>query len=320
MALPEVVFDAKKIKLDCILDHTEELGYRYPNFSCPKIEEVYGELKFRQKPEGRPLTYASYVMSIDGKIAFQDNEVGPLIAKNNALDPVGAFADFWILNMLRGNCDGIIIGAGTLIKEPDYSGSAYDRDIIEARLNAGKPIAPWTVVVTRSGKNIPFTNPVFSYEEIPVLIATSPAGYLNLKKEITKDFFLLPTAKNETDYRIIEDLLKDNPGKIAVTITGSGSMTDANELLKILSAMGMEKVLVESPAYCHQLMTESLLDEIFIDTSCVFVGGQATSIGSDKKSFTSVNHPHAEIISMHLHASHFFYTRYALRYGIKTNE
>lgn len=317
MALPEVVFEAEEIKLDRILDHTEELGYKYPGFQCSKIQEVYGDLKFREKPKGRPLTYASYVMSVDGKIAFEDNEIGPLIAKNNYLDPVGAFADFWILNMLRGNCDAIIIGSGTLIKEPDYSGSAYDRDIIDARVSAGKPIAPLTVVVTRSGKNIPFNNPVFQCEEVPVLIATSPTGYLNLKKELKKDYFLLPTAKNESDQEIIKEVLKENPDKIGVTITGSGSDTDTRELLKILAAMGIEKVLIESPAYCHQLMQDGLLDEIFIDTSCIFVGGQATGIGSDKASFSSANHPHAEIVSMHLHGPNFFYTRYGLKYDVK---
>ena len=316
MALPEVVFDAEKIRLERILDHTERLGYRQASFPCEKIEEVYGELRFREKPEGRPTTYASYVMSIDGKIAFEDDEVGPLIAKNNYLDPVGAFADFWILNMLRGNCDGIIIGSGTLIKEPEYSGSAYDRDIIDARLAAGKPIAPWTVVVTRSGRNIPFGNPVFQCEEVPVLICTSPSGYLNLKKEINKEFFLLPTAKNGTDLQIIKELLKENEGKVAVAITGTGSETDARELMKILDAMGMEKVLVESPAYCHQLMQEGLLDELFIDTSCILVGGTATSIGSDKDSFPSTAHPHAEIVSMHLHNANFIYTRYGLRYDV----
>ena len=41
-------------------------------------------------------------MSVDGKIAYEDDEVGPLIAKKNLLDAGGASADFWILNLLHG--------------------------------------------------------------------------------------------------------------------------------------------------------------------------------------------------------------------------
>lgn len=88
-------------------------------------------------------------------------------------------------------------------------------------------------------------------------------------------------------------------------------------MLKVLRAMGMEKVLVESPTYCHHMMREGLLDEIFINTSCIFVGGQATGIGTSSKSFPSTDHPHSEIVTMHMHSPHFIYTRYKMLYGIK---
>lgn len=260
---------------------------------------------------------ASYVMSVDGKIAFEDNEVGPMIAKTNHLDKDGATADFWVLNLLRANCDGIIIGSGTMIKEPDYSGSAYDPDLLQARIDNGKSVAPWTVIVTTTGKNIPFGNPVFSQEEIPMLVATSEEGIKNLKQEITKEYYELPLVKTEEDKKKIKELIAENEGKIAVLVTGEGKNTDAAEMLKVLRAMGMEKVLVESPTYCHHMMREGLLDEIFINTSCIFVGGQATGIGTSSKSFPSTDHPHSEIVTMHMHSPHFIYTRYKMLYGIK---
>lgn len=257
------------------------------------------------------------VMSVDGKIAFEDNEVGPMIAKTNHLDKDGATADFWVLNLLRANCDGIIIGSGTMIKEPDYSGSAYDPDLLQARIDNGKSVAPWTVIVTTTGKNIPFGNPVFSQEEIPMLVATSEEGIKNLKQEITKEYYELPLVKTEEDKKKIKELIAENEGKIAVLVTGEGKNTDAAEMLKVLRAMGMEKVLVESPTYCHHMMREGLLDEIFINTSCIFVGGQATGIGTSSKSFPSTDHPHSEIVTMHMHSPHFIYTRYKMLYGIK---
>ncbi len=319
MTLPKVVFDSKEIQLKCIYSNTEKLGYDNSGLKCSKVEEVYGPLKFGQVPSNRPITYASYVMSIDGKIAFEDDEVGPLIARNNYMDPSGALADFWMLSMLRGNCDGIIIGSGTLTKEPGYSGSTYDSDLIEARIKAGKSIAPWTVIVTKTGMGIPFRNPVFQCEEVPILIVTSLNGLQNLKKEINREYFVISPINNEEDIEKLKELVRDNVGKIGVLVTGDGMETDPEEMFQVLRAMGMEKVLVESPTYCHYLMEKGLLDEAFINTSCIFVGGSATSIGSQSKAFTSEEHPHSEIVSIHMHSPHFVYTRYRLIYNGKSN-
>ena len=253
MAIPQVEFNTDEIRLHRIFDNTEKMGYVNPGLKSAKVDDIYGELMFGEISEDRPLTYASYVMSVDGKIAYEDDEVGPLIAKKNLLDAGGASADFWILNLLRANCDGIIIGSGTLIKEPTYSGSAYDPDLLEARIQNGKPLAPWTVIVTTTGKKIPFGNPVFESEEVPVIVATSPEGVENLKKEITKEYYMLPKVEGEESVKEIQRLVEENQGKIAVAVTGEGSNTDSEELLKILRAMGMEKVLIESPTYCHHL-------------------------------------------------------------------
>ncbi len=317
MALQKIDFDANKIKLTPIISNTEKLGYSAEAFKCEKVEQVYGKLLFGEKPAGRPMTYASYVMSVDGKIAFEDNKEGPLVAKNNLLDPDGAFADFWMLNMLRGYCDGIIIGAGTLINEPEYSGSAYDSDIINARLEAGKEPAPWTIVITTSGKNIPYHNPVFKCKEVPILIATSPNGLANVKNEINRPYCVLDKPKSAGSEVAFKKALNENKGKIFVLVTGSGGETNAFELFTVLHIMGMERVLVESPAYCHHLMQQKLLDEIFITVSSVFVCGQAVGIGTNNKAFLSTDHPHCEIVSVHTHTSHFMYTRYRMIYGLK---
>lgn len=320
MDIHKITYDSKEIGLKCIFDNTESLGYKNNGLKCKKVEDIYGSLKFGELPESRPIAYASYVMSVDGKIAFEDDEVGPLIAKNNYLDPKGATADFWVLSMLRGNCDGIVIGSGTLIKEPTFSGGVYDPDLEDARIKEGKAIAPWTVVVTRTGKNIPYENPLFQSGEVPILIVTSPDGFKELKLEIPKEYFMISSIKDGADKKEIKKLVDDNKGKIGVLITGKGEETDPLEMLEVLRAMGMEKVLIESPTYCHYLMKNGLLDEIFINTSCVFVGGRATSIGSFSKSFTSKVHPHSEIVSIHMHSPHFIYTRYKLIYDAKPSK
>lgn len=320
MDIHEVTYDSSELQLKCIFDSTENLGYKNNGLECKKVEEIYGTLKFGEMPANRPITYASYVMSVDGKIAFEDDEVGPLIAKNNYLDTAGATADFWVLSMLRGNCDGIVIGSGTLIKEPTFSGCVYDPDLVEARVKEGRASAPWTIVVTRTGKNIPFKNPLFTGGQVPILIVTSPEGFDNLKNEIPKEYFLISPVKNEIDREKVRVLARDSMEKLGVLVTGSGDETDPEEMLEVLRAMGMEKVLIESPTYCHYLMQNGLLDEIFINTSGVFVGGRATSIGSQSRAFASKEHPHSAIVSIHMHSPHFIYTRYKLIYDAKPSK
>lgn len=312
MKIEEICFNAEQIKLSLLFSRIKELGYKDSGLKCKKVEAVYGDFVFPEKNNVRPFTFGSYVMSIDGKIAFEDNEVGPLIAKNNYRDPNGGSADFWILNLLRAVCDAIIIGSGTLIKEPTYSGSAYDPDLLKARLENGKPVAPLTVIVTRSGKNVPYANQVFHTEDIPILINVSPDGLNRLLKEVPSNHIVLTDELLKT--KKAETLIKEMHDKIMIVVTGKGEETDADALLKILKRMGIDSALIESPTYCHHLMKNQLLDEIFINTSCIFVGGAAASIGSYEKSFASTNHPHAELVSMHLHSPHFYYSRYKMDY------
>ncbi|MGI5174052.1 dihydrofolate reductase family protein [Treponema sp. OMZ 840] len=311
MKIEEIQFNSNQIKLTRLFCRTKELGYIHDGLKCKKVEDVYGDFLFPPHNNSRTYTFGSYVMSIDGKIAFEDNEVGPLIAKNNYLDPDGGFADFWILNLLRATCDAIIIGSGTLIKEPTYSGSAYDPDLLQARLAHGKPVAPLTVIVSRSGENLPYANQVFHTEDIPILINVSPEGLKGLLKEIPANHVIV------TDKMIDEKktgLIDELRGKLMVFVTGKGRETDADALLTALKRMGIDSALIESPTYCHYLMKNELLDEIFINTSCIFVGGSAAAIGSYEKSFGSTEHPHAEIVSMHMHSPHFYYIRYKMNY------
>ncbi|MBE3593026.1 MAG: dihydrofolate reductase family protein [Thermoanaerobacter sp.] len=305
-------FNVEEIKLILLFDNTQKMGYSKKFLECEKIEKVYGNLVFGETPADRALTYACFVMSIDGKIAFEDSHLGPLIARTNFLDPSGAKADYWILNMLRGISDGIIIGGGTLSEHPDYTGTIFDIDIVNARIKAGMPIAPWTIIVSNSGRRIPYKNRVFTDKEVPILINTSPEGFKNLEKEIIHPYFVI----DHSDLSTVRKQVEDNKEKIAVLVTGTDSSSDGEILFKVLKAMGVEKVLVESPSYVHYLMGKGLLDEIFINTSAIFVGGKCASIGWNNEPFTSTNHPHAEVVSIHIHKANFIYTRYKLIYGI----
>lgn len=319
MAIPTILFDAGAIRL-ARLYQNPAAWQGPPVLASPKARDIYGPLAFPPPPPDRPVAYASYVMSVDGKIAFEDDEVGPLIAKNNRLDPDGATADFWMLNLLRACCDGIVIGAGTMTKEPAYSGSTYDPDLLAARQSAGMARAPWTVIVTRGGRGIPWQNQVFRCGDIPFVVVTSPDGLAGLLAEIPGGYYRLPRPGEPDSREKTAALVAANPGQTAVAVTGQGGDTDPSETMAVLRAMGMQRVLVESPSYCHALMGAGLLDEMFITTSCLFVGGSATGIGTMGQSFTSKHHPHCRVESIHMHSPHFLFTRYKMIYQEETNE
>ena len=82
----------------------------------------------------------------------------------------------------------------------------------------------------------------------------------------------------------------------------------------MLKRFGIHRLLVETPSYMHYLVSQKLMDELFFNYSCIYVGGQALTIGKFGKEFTSQDHPHTRMLSIHTHSDHFFYLRHKLLY------
>ncbi len=80
----KIPYDTEKIKLTRIFESPSIATFPTENLSCEKTQQVYGPLKFPALPEDRPYLFASMVLSVDGKIAFEDDPEGPLIAQLNA--------------------------------------------------------------------------------------------------------------------------------------------------------------------------------------------------------------------------------------------
>lgn len=306
-------FNTNAMRLIPLFSRSDELQYTDYGLKCDKVDTIYGKFLFPDITAlSRSFTYGSFVISIDGKIAFEDDEVVPLIAKNNYMDINGGVTDFWILNLLRASCDAIIIGSGTLRKEPSYSGRIHDADLLAARIENNKSVTPVTVIVSRTGRNIPYQHQIFHSDEIPLIINVSPVGLKTLVKEIPFSYTVITEDMGKE--LLDKNSLSNADKKIIILVTGQNMETDDNALLLILKQFGIDRALIESPTYCQQLMKDKLLDEIFINTSCIFAGGTAGSFGKEKRLFTSTEHPHAEIVSMHLHSPYFYYTRYKLAY------
>lgn len=287
--------------------------------ALPDVARYYTPLYFPPAPADRPYTYSSIVLSSDGKMAYQDNPSGPLVAKNNFLDPDGALGDFWLLNALRAHADGVIIGANTLAKEPGITCHVYDEDLARQRREVlGKAEQPVGVVVSFDATDIPFDH--YSFDVDPaqryrMLIATGPEGMAYIQDNSPrKHVFWGPfRTREEVDAFAFPPLLEDFD-TFPVIVTGEGKNPDGQLMMYVLRRLGIQRLCVESPSYCAYMLSRQMLDEYFIDYSMVFVGGPTTP-----GSFTpygSVDHPHAELLSMGVHRRNFIFTRQKLRYGV----
>ncbi len=284
----------------------------------PKVKDVFGEVYFPPAPADRPYTFASIVVSVDGKIAFMDDPQGPLVSSKNALDPEGGFSDFWVLNMLRSYADAVVVGAKTMAMEETMTAACFDKELAEARvpLMGKSHVCPAHVVVSFDGTDIPLEHKVFDLDAT-VMIATSPKGLEFLKENFKKPIVEIgPYAtKDAVDMVAINEKLKGSAGKILVVATGEEGKTDGEALLKILRELGYMRLLIEAPSYMTYLLSIGAMDEMFINYSTVYVGG---SVGFGAfQHFTTEEHPHAQFLQINAHKQNFLYTRQKIVYGVK---
>ncbi|MEI7885726.1 MAG: dihydrofolate reductase family protein [Clostridia bacterium] len=318
-------FPREPIKLKLLMKMEEKLAEikacSPDQATLAKVKEIYGEVFFPPAPADRPYTIASIIESVDGKIAFMDDQQGPLIASKNLQDPDGGFADFWILNMLRAYADGVIIGAKTMQMEKNMACNCYDAELADARIAkmGKKTYCPTHIIVSFDGTDIPFEHQIFKLNT-QIIIGTSTAGQAFTKTLLEREVLELgPFASiNEVNMDQIKIDIAENPGKIIVIATGENGKTDGKVLLYILRKIGIERLMIESPSYMTYLMGIDAMDEMFINYSTVFAGG---SVGFGAfQHFTTEKHPHSDFLQINLHKNNFIYTRQKLVYGLNASE
>lgn len=313
--LPKVNFNIDNLKLDILFENEDHLKETKKdaliNETPSKIKEIYGDLFMPVYQGDLPHVYSSFVYSLDGKIGFPDFPEGPLVSSKNKLDPEGGKADFWLLNVLRTYADIVIRGAKTLEAEEEGTGHIFDDDLIDIRKNnlQKEKDHPINLIVSLDGTDIPLNHKVFKVPEVTVWINTSPKGVEYLKNNWEKELTVIEDFENNLWKEKIRRANKDD---ILVICTGQGSNTDALQLLKILKEVGMEQISVESPSYTWHLMKNNLVDEMFINYSGLYIGGEMTFGLNDP--FTSEDHPHAKIVKLAMHNSTFLYTRQKMVY------
>ncbi|MBS3766975.1 MAG: dihydrofolate reductase family protein [Candidatus Cloacimonetes bacterium] len=315
---PKINYDYEKIKLNRIFEN--EILKEYPNqgIQTQDSKKVYGNLKFPDLPKDRAYTMAAFVTSIDGKVAYLDDPAGPVVAKSNRLDSQGAEADFWILNLMRANCDAIFAGAVTIQKEPDGTVCIFDKGLEKARVEKGLKPAPWVVVCSLDGTDIPFNDKVIREQD--VIFNTSPVGLKYIEENMSKEYFSVGPFNSIDEYnneQMVDKFINNKDSKIPIIATGQGKQTNSKVLLNILKLWGIDKAMVESPSYFHSLLKDKLLDEATLNYSCVYIGGDAVGLGKGMKPFTSIEHPHTEMLTIHNHSPSFFYFRHKFVYDVE---
>lgn len=326
MEMITMKFPAEAMKIQVLnraQDILDDLKARSLEKETPeKIRQVYDDLFFPASPADRPYTFGSIVLSMDGKMAYEDDPQGPLIAAKNLLDLDGGLTDFWILNVLRAYADGVIVGAGTIAAEPKMVSNCFDQDLVDARFEVlgKKTVAPVNVVVSFDGTDIPLDHGIFATQGLSAAIATSPAGGTYLEENFKRDHYCYGPylSKGDVNIDFIKKNMQEKPDQIPVFLTGKDNRPDSQVLLYILKKIGLEKLVIESPSFMWHLMELEAMDEMFINYSSVFVGGK---MSPGIFSTFSVNaHPHSQILTTAMHQNNFIFTRQKLYYGLVEDE
>lgn len=301
----EYTFDKMKLKQ---LFKNENLNFCEVGIKNEYLKMVYGEdLYFPKFNDDKPYLYSSLVTSIDGRIAFNDSPEGPLIASNNFLAKEGSMVDWYTLNVLRASADAIIFGANTLCAEPTGTGHVYEESLEQSRIQCGRNDVPWNIIPTLDGEDVPFNHTQFTCGEVPIIFYTTKKG-IEICKENTKKKIKILQAVEDCNEVL-------DTGIVYIIATGMDCMD--NKLgMKMLKRLGIHKILVESPTLMHIFIEDELMDELFFNYSCLYLGGNSLTIGQRFNAFDSNHHPHTELLSVYMHSPHYMYFRHKMIYGI----
>jgi riboflavin biosynthesis pyrimidine reductase len=271
------------------------------------LEQVLGlELAL---PLKKPFIFSCFALSSDGRLCYPDLKSGFAIAKHNAAaTSMERFADWWYLNLARACADAVLIGTNSLVQEQyNYTAAITIPKLNHCRTQINKNNPLWHILITRDCNQINFTQEILCQDNhIPLLIFTAKAPLHQPK------YFNLSSYPD-----------KNNPGAVPTMPSLSCStckqiitypQLNLKHIIDYLQLQGFNAILNESPYFHHCLQELQLLQESWINTSAVYIGGAPTTLGQNNSAFTSTCHPHYSILTLHHSAYNFLYTRYCIDY------
>jgi 5-amino-6-(5-phosphoribosylamino)uracil reductase len=228
---------------EVLFDHAEPSPFDDPAFA------PYGNFGFPSPPNDRPWIYTNFVQSLDGITSLLGEYAsGQYISQSRE--------DRWLMDLLRANADGLIMGMATLTEEkrlrgPESRGIVFQvvepvmRDL-RARLGKGRER---NIFVTR-GENLDLSQfKVFDGDLVEAAIVTSPAGGERLR------------AQGKHPH-------------VAIITAGDGERLDlAAATSKLHHDLGINYLLCEGgPSLYGSLARTNLIDEKFLTVSPIEVG------------------------------------------------
>ncbi len=228
---------------EVLFDHAEGSPFEDAAFA------PYGNFGFPAAPEGRPWIYSNFVQSLDGITSLLGEYAsGQYISQSPE--------DRWLMDLLRANADGVVMGMATLVEEKRLRGPArrgivfqvVDPAMQNLRTRLGKG-RERNIFVTR-GENLDLSQfKVFDGDLVDAVIVTSPAGGERLRAQ-------------------------GSHPQVAIVTAGEGERLDLPEaIVKLRNDLGIEHLLCEGgPTLYGALARADLIDEKFLTVSPIEVG------------------------------------------------
>ncbi len=212
-----------------------------------QLAALYGDLQFPMSVD-KPYVVANLVTSLDGVVSFDlpGHPGGGDISGSNPHDRM-------VMGLLRTVADAVIVGAGTLRATPGHVWTAehiypqLNHEYKIFRNNLRKSPSPLNVIVTARGE-IDLSLPLFQSSGVPVLVVTSPAGAIRIRRN-------------------------SPPQSVQMLVLEEGRLNTQNILKEVNAIVHGSLILVEGgPHLLGDFIAERSLDEQFLTLAPQIVG------------------------------------------------
>jgi len=230
-------------RFEVLFDHGE------PSPFADEALSGYGNLGFPPPPADRPWIYTNFAQSLDG--------ITSLLGKHaSGGDIAQSRADRWLMDLLRAQADGLLMGMNTLREEqrlrgPQSRGIVFqviEPELLRRREKLGKG-RQRNIFVTRAADLDLSQWKVFDGDVVDVVIVTSPAGADRLRTRSTHPH-------------------------VPVIAAGVGETLDLSTAVRGLrQKLSIKHLLCEGgPTLYGSLARADLIDEKFLTVAPVEVG------------------------------------------------
>jgi riboflavin biosynthesis pyrimidine reductase len=248
-----------------------------------RLADAYGApLTFRRR-EDRPTVVANFVSTLDGVVSYATPEAAGGGEISGFFGP-----DRFVMALLRGVADAVLIGAGTLRAgadeawTPEYIYPEAAGDVAAMRRRLGLAPQPTTVVVSASGR-VDWSHPGLASGDVPVLVVTTRQGRARLA----------------------------NPPRAGIEVAEIGDeRVEGRALLEALARRGLGLVLCEGgPHLLATLLEAGAVDELFMTLAPQVAGraARAPRLGlAEGVAFSVADAPWWRLVSLGRAGEHLF--------------